>query len=240
MALSGSIVGGFAAIHAWHAIDANVVETVVDIPGDGRFILAAKATALPNNVWRYEYALYNLNSDRSARTFSVPLPANANVTNIGFHDVDYHSGDGINNVTTDGADWQAVQTADAITWSTQTFAENPNANALRWGTLYNFRFDADVAPAADLQSLTIGTFKIDGSATAISIAPAPAEVECIGDIAGVGNGHVDVDDLLEVINAWGECPKGDPCNADIAPPDGNGQVDVDDLLLIINAWGPCV
>jgi hypothetical protein len=239
MALGGSIVGGLPAIRAWHASDASVVESFVDIPGDGRFILAAKATPLPGKTWRYEYALYNLNSDRSARSFAVPLPANATITNIGFHDVDYHSGDGINNVTTDGADWQVTQTNNAITWNTQTFAENLNANALRWGTLYNFRFDADVAPAGDLQSLTIGTFKINGSASAMSIAPAPADVDCISDIAAGGNGVVDVDDLLEVINSWGDCAIGKPCEADIAPEGGNSIVDVDDLLVVINAWGPC-
>ena len=36
----------------------------------------------------------------------------------------------------------------AITWATTAYAVNSNANALRWGTLYNFRFDADAPPAA--------------------------------------------------------------------------------------------
>ena len=42
---------------------------------------------------------------------------------------------------------------------------------------------------------------------------------------------IDVDDLLAVINAWGNCPA--PCDADLT---GNGVVDVDDLLLVINNW----
>jgi spore coat protein A len=50
-----------------------------------------------------------------------------------------------------------------------------------------------------------------------------------GDVTG--NGIVDVDDLLEVINAWGICPA--PCAADLT---GNGIVDVDDLLTVINNW----
>jgi hypothetical protein len=50
---------------------------------------------------------------------------------------------------------------------------------------------------------------------------------------GNGDGVVDVDDLLMVINGWGECPKVDPCPGDL---NASGDVDVDDLLLVINNW----
>jgi hypothetical protein len=60
-------------------------------------------------------------------------------------------------------------------------------------------------------------------------------VQCPSDIApsGEGDGIVNADDLLAVINAWsltGERPE------DVT---GNNIVDVDDLLAVINAWGPC-
>jgi hypothetical protein len=66
----------------------------------------------------------------------------------------------------------------------------------------------------------------------------PCGPACPADIApSGGNGNVDVDDLLAVINSWGPCTG---CSADIAPgPNGNGAVDVDDLLMVINSWGPC-
>ena len=52
-----------------------------------------------------------------------------------------------------------------------------------------------------------------------------------------GDGMVDVDDLLLVINSWGPCPSPpESCQGDIT---GSGAVDVDDLLDVINAWGPC-
>jgi hypothetical protein len=64
------------------------------------------------------------------------------------------------------------------------------------------------------------------------------EVLCPSDIAPPGgNGTVDVDDLLLVINSWGPCDG--ECAADIAPSVGNGVVDVDDLLTVINNWGDC-
>jgi hypothetical protein len=57
---------------------------------------------------------------------------------------------------------------------------------------------------------------------------------CEGD-ANV-NGIVDVDDLLMVINNWGNCDADETCLGDLT---GNGVVDVDDLLEVINNWGPC-
>ena len=68
------------------------------------------------------------------------------------------------------------------------------------------------------------------------IAPRAFASECApADI--VQNDVVDVDDLLAVINNWGDAgkPGGNP--ADVAPAGGNGMVDVDDLLAVINAWG---
>jgi hypothetical protein len=58
-----------------------------------------------------------------------------------------------------------------------------------------------------------------------------------GDING--DGHVDVDDLVAVILAWGACPAPPTtCPADIAPhPAGDGFVNVDDLVMIILNWG---
>jgi hypothetical protein len=60
----------------------------------------------------------------------------ANVTNIGFHDSDYDPLD----------DWQVTLQDGVLTWQTDTQEGNPNANALIYDNLYNFRFDADVAP----------------------------------------------------------------------------------------------
>jgi hypothetical protein len=53
-----------------------------------------------------------------------------------------------------------------------------------------------------------------------------------------GDGIVNVNDLLIVINSWGACPPTPQnCPADIAPPGGDGVVNVNDLLLVINNWG---
>ena len=245
IALTGMLQGGFSAIHAWTAVDPAVVETLIDVPGDGRIILAAKATDLGTGQWRYEYALLNFNSDRGGQSFSVPLAAGVAVANAGFHDVDYHSGDGMNNINIDGTDWPATVSSSSITWSTQDIATNPNANALRWSTLYNFRFDANIAPAPAPGGgdITIGLFKAGdpASVSASTIVPGIPSLRCVADIAPpgppAGDGTVNVADLLLVINSWGPC--AGPCPADIAPTGGDGAVNTSDLLAIINSWGPC-
>ena len=58
---------------------------------------------------------------------------------------------------------------------------------------------------------------------------APADINC--------DGHVNVDDLLAVINGWGACPPPCPpyCAGDI---NHNCVVNVDDLLAVINGWAP--
>ena len=53
-----------------------------------------------------------------------------------------------------------------------------------------------------------------------------------------GDGVVNVQDLLAVINAWGNCPSPPTtCPADIAPSGGDGVVNVQDMLAVIDNWG---
>lgn len=48
------------------------------------------------------------------------------------------------------------------------------------------------------------------------------------------DGVVNVDDLLNIINGWGQCAApGIPCPGDVT---NNGEVNVDDLLAVINSW----
>ncbi len=149
---AGATVREQPAIMAWQANDANVQIENVQVPNEGLFLVGSNATDNGNGTWHYEYAIHNLNSDVSGGSFTVPAPASVTVTNMGFHDVDYHSGEPF-----DGTDWVGVRNANSVSWSTDSFATDPDANALRWGTLYNFRFDADVAPAAVVADL--GFFK---------------------------------------------------------------------------------
>ncbi|MFQ5489774.1 MAG: hypothetical protein ACE5GE_03535, partial [Phycisphaerae bacterium] len=140
------------AIQAWPRFDPAVELVDINVPGDGLMILGYKADQLGALVWQYEYAVYNMNSDRAAGSFSIQVSDWADLWDIQFHDVDTHSNELYSN-----ADWTADRSGGALTWSTEPFASNPNANALRWGTLYNFRFKSDARP--DSAEATVGIFK---------------------------------------------------------------------------------
>jgi hypothetical protein len=94
---------------------------------------------------------------------SVPLPQYVNVSNVGFHDIDYHSGEPYSTT-----DWTPATTlGTSQSWATQTYATNQNANALRWSTTYNYRFDTNSPPVAG--NLTLTLFK-PGTPTTITVA----------------------------------------------------------------------
>jgi hypothetical protein len=170
----GSTVRMQPAIQAWSATGATVNQIEPDPGNDGVWLMGYKISGPSAGLWHYEYALFNMNLDRGIQSFSVPLNAGVNVSNIGFHAPPQHPGwanDGtFNNQGYSSAPWSVTQAADSITWNTETFAQNQNANAVRWGTLYNLRFDADQPPQA--ANATVGFFKT-GSPMMVAIqAPA--------------------------------------------------------------------
>lgn len=203
------------AIFAWQAADPMVTlsEVIVADDGgsgfDGHLWVAAKATDIGGGVWHYEYAVQNVTSDRSIQRFSIPLPTNAQIMNIGFHDVDYHSGERL-----DSTDWEHNLNTDSIEWFTVPFAEDEFANALRWGTLYNFRFDADLPPGTGDVVMTM--FKPGGpvSVNTSTVIPLSMNNNVPGDCNG--DAVVNTDDT--------------PCFVD-AVLAGVGELDVFDLNL---------
>ncbi|MCY2958554.1 MAG: hypothetical protein NTY35_00150 [Planctomycetota bacterium] len=174
-----------SGIEAWSSCESGVTLVNAQVSGDGLFHVAYKVTNLGGGQYHYEYAVHNLNSHRSGGSFSIPV-GSATITNIGFRDVDYKDGDGEGNVSYSGTDWTTSNVGGVLTWATQTQAANSNANALRWGTTYNFRFDADVAPVAG--AATLGLWRT-GSPSAINAnvdvpGSATSIAYCFGDGTG--------------------------------------------------------
>jgi hypothetical protein len=194
-ALADTTVKEKPAIYAWReygggasggtgVADNSVTLTPVDVAGDGRFIVGSKVISLGGGNYRYEYAVYNHNSDRAGASFSIPLPAGVTPTNIGFWDVPYHSGEfqgqdgtGTNRSLHDQAfnDWTATVSGSAITWTMPDLypssSDDLKENALRWDTIYNFWFEASSPPGGG--SATVGLFKAGSPSSVVAAISVP-------------------------------------------------------------------
>ena len=147
-----------AAIEAWTGSTRSTIQP--DALADGIGTLAYKVTNPSPGVWHYEYAIYNQNLERGVQSFSVPV-GSAALSSIGFYAPPQHPGtanDGtLGSTGFSSVAWAQSNASGAMTWSSETLAQNPNANAIRWGTLYNFRFDSN-SPPQTVQA-TIGFYK---------------------------------------------------------------------------------
>jgi hypothetical protein len=163
------------AIMAWTGATVTQIEPV---PGtDGLAFVAYKVTNIGQNLWHYEYAIYNQNLDRAIQSFAIPNGCGIGFFNIGFHAPPQHPGwanDGtVGNAGYSSTPWAPTITSGALTWSTETFVQNQNANAIRWGTMYNFRFDSYRPPQNEFA--VIGFFKTGVPISVPIQGPAPDE-----------------------------------------------------------------
>jgi hypothetical protein len=204
----GETVSEEPAVTAWPGASQTLIEPAPLV--DGRAFLAYKVTSL-GNVWRYEYALYNMNMDRAIGSLSVPVPAGVAVTHTGFYAPLNHApephADPITNTT-----WTVSTTGGAVTWSTDPFGVDPFANAVRWGTMYNFWFEASSPPQA--ADATVGLFKTGGTVAAATLAPAGV-IDCNNN--GIAD-RCDINCLLSGCSVPGCGTKAD-CDANGVPDD---------------------
>ncbi len=215
------------AVDSWPGAYQSSIEPAPLV--DGRAFHAFKATPLGGGLWHYEYAIYNMNLDRAIGSFSVPIPAGTVVSNVGFHAPPHHAPE-TNADNYPNTPWTVSHVGGAITWSTETFAANPTANAIRWGTLYNFRFDANVGPQG--VSGTVGLFKTGATMNIPSVGPAPLGfVDCNGNTI---DDRCDLSCAPSGCNVPG-CGASADCTADGIPDecqadcDGNSQADICEL-----------
>ncbi len=219
LALTGATIQQQPAVAAWRAAMPAVTLVNTDIASDGRFTTGYLVTDNGNGTWHYEYAVQNINSHRAARAFSVPVPAGAVITNVGFHDIDYHSGDPYS-----GTDWTSSVAAGAVTWTGGDYAVSVNGNALRFATLYNFRFDSSTPPTS--ATATLGLFR-PGTGTSATVAvQGPSGAGNPSDLNG--DGVINGGDLATLLSAWGTNGVGD-INA-------SGIVDGADLAILLTNW----
>ncbi|MCH8149684.1 MAG: hypothetical protein IH987_17135, partial [Planctomycetes bacterium] len=217
ISLTGSTQREQPAIQAWADFDPAV--TVVDwsVPGEGLFWLATKITDMGDGWFLYDYAVHNLNSDRSGSAFSVPVFPGTGLRNIGFHDVDSHSGEPY-----ELTDWTVVQSNGLLTWRTDDCLTNPDTNALRWGTMYNFWFEARKEPDTSQTGevvLRLCKMSIPDSISKNTTVPTFTSNDCND------NGVPDDEDIS---NGTSE-----DCTGNLVPDECEGDDDGDGI------WNPC-
>jgi hypothetical protein len=219
------------AIDAWRAVDPTVVQASADAPNDGRFYIAAKTTNLGGGYWSYEYAVFNMNSDRGAAAISIPKADSAALqfSNLGYHAPEYHSGEPYALKA-----WDAAVLPTAVKWNCDPYSSNANANAIRWSTLYNFRFIANVAPKTDANApIRLDLFKpgvqiTDASFINFTGLPVPGDPpSCPADFNNIGG--LTVQDIFDFLTAWFA---GDT-HADFNHVNG---LEVQDIFAFLGAW----
>jgi len=228
MGVAGTTRQQRTALQAWAELDFGVQLATIDVPNDGQIMVAAKVTPIGANVWHYEYAVQNVNSYRGVQSFNVPFGNSAMLTNVEFRACPCHSGEPYSN-----AAWsQSFQ--GGVTWSSETFNQNPNANALRWGTVYNFRFDANVPPTTGQPQIRLF---LAGTPETISVSlPVPnASNTPGGSCPGDANGDnmVTGADLSVILSNFGTSRPA-WSSGDL---NGDGLVNGQDLSVLLSAFG---
>lgn len=197
--------------------------------GDGRAYLKTKVTDNGDGTWHYEYALFNLDIARAIGTFRVPVWPNVEVTNIGFHAV-RSVDEGFDNEP-----WDVSRTDEHIVWATTPHDAGSTSNPLRWGTMYNFRFDASVPPVDSIVGFDMfrpgDPVGHSGAAQAPSLPVPPTPQFKRADTDG--NGLVELSDAL-VVAGFLFLGEGTPGCLDAADADDSGEHDISDIIAPLN------
>lgn len=204
ISLTGSTAREKPAIQGWQDLDPGVQLENIDVPENGtsfpgRMILGTRVHDLGDGTYRYVYALYNMNSDRSANAISFnSFPGvGSGASDLHFNDVDYHSDDGMSSVTFDGTDWTFASDASSFGWDGPA-SSNANGNAIRWGTAYTFAFVSNRPPVDGTADVSL--FKAGPTTNTVQAA---TQVPCgfASDISG--DGIVNFTDLNEMLTGFG-------------------------------------
>lgn len=185
LSFSGATIRETTAIEEWRVVDPSVELTHVDFNHLGspteRFEVARKVTEPNAGTWHYEYAIFNMNSTSAAQRLAITFDGSAAISNVGFKDVDHHSGEcepqpDMTCPLISSVDWTSGfdGASDTVSWETDLYSIDPQANAIRWGTMYNFWFDADAPPTA-ISHAQLTLFK-PGTPCRVAVSFSPAFV----------------------------------------------------------------
>ncbi len=211
------------AILAWADNDPTVTAVAVDTTEGGyntRYWVASKAWETSPGHWRYAYGIFNLNSNRAAAGLVLPKFNGVQLTGPSWLTPPAHPGEVYSTTP-----WAVTNSAHTFGWEcTQTFAQNPNANALHWGIMYTMVINSTSPPTQGLAKLKLfapPTFGDPSEPAELSVLlPVPSGARCPADFNA--DGAVDFFDYDEFIECFTglSCPPG-------ATPDFNHDTAVD-------------
>lgn len=184
------------AIFSWQDFGATVqqFDTVEYDGGPARVNVGWLASDNGDGTWHYEYVVHNQNSHRCIKRLAISVAPGTTLTNVGFHDVHYHSGE--ENVI-HGTDWTFSQSFNEAIWTAVN--EGTATNAIRWSTSYTFRFDANAPPQSS--AISMGYWRSGPVQDLVINGQTPGSTGCPGDYNG--DLSVDVNDILAVIEGFG-------------------------------------
>ncbi|MGX9117292.1 hypothetical protein ACWTU6_11495 [Mesorhizobium sp. BHbsci] len=140
---------GEPALMAWK--DATFDELRDEEQGLESFvIIASKASKIAGGRYRYDYSVYNMNSQRGIGRFKIDQVREA--TDISF------SAAPPRGEVWSRDDWASRLEDGQLEWYTHDHADMPRANALRWGTTYSFSFTSASPPTSG--AATIHKFEL--------------------------------------------------------------------------------
>ena len=145
----GPTIQELPAIASWDDLDPEVDLHEIEIPGEGTIWFGSRVFDEGDGTFRYEYAIFNLNVDRSIGALRLPWDA-SNVANVATHKApEWHSGEMFTNES-----WDMTISDGEMVWSSDSYLSNEMANAVRWANLQNITIITEAEP-------TIGNATLD-------------------------------------------------------------------------------
>ena len=144
----GPTIQELPAIASWDDLDPEVDLHEIEIPGEGTIWFGSRVFDEGDGTYRYEYAIFNLNLDRSIGALRLPWDA-SNIAQTASHKApEWHSGETFTNES-----WSMSISDGEMIWSSDPFEVNELANAVRWANLQNITIVTEAEPTTGIATL---------------------------------------------------------------------------------------
>ena len=121
---------------------------------DGHIIVAVKTTHVAGTTYLVDVGVYNLDSDNGVRGLTVATD-NLKVAPAG---IGFYSPPSFGEAFSSDP-WPSKVSQHQVSWQGPSYDRDHAANAIRWGQLFNFWFEANSPSAPDIQAITLLPFK---------------------------------------------------------------------------------